>query len=103
MSAEVIDMNKKKKIDKLLLEQPLQPEKKFTTSKIRIGVGLLTLVTTFLLTIYYWNSLAWYVKLISGFIVLSLSPSVEDFKFLTMSYASYKEEWNKFHESKNKS
>lgn len=96
-------MNKKKKIDKLLLEQPLQSEKKFIASKIRVTVGLLTLVTIFVLTVYYWNSLAWYVKLISGFIVLSLSPSIEDFKFMTMSYASYKEEWNKFNESKNKS
>jgi len=88
-------MDKKKKIDKVFLEQPFRSKKKFIAGKISVAVALLTLVTTFALTIFYWNSLAWYVQLIAGFIVLSLSPSAGDFKFLIMSYDTYKDEWQK--------
>lgn len=96
-------MNEKTKTEKYLLEQPFLSEKKFKAVKVRTIVGLLVLVTTFVLSIYYWRSLAWYIQIILGFIILSLSPGIQDFKFFKVPYAVYKEEWSKFHESKNKS
>jgi len=95
-------MNEKKKIDKVFLEQPFRSKKKFIAGKISVTVFLLIATVTVVLTTYYWQSIAWYVKIILSFFVFGLAPDIEDIKFLKMPYDVYKEEWEEFHEKKNK-
>ncbi len=68
--------------------------------KISAIVGLLIIIITFTLTFYYWQSIAWYVKVVLAFMVFSLSPDIEDLKFIRLSYVAYKEEWEKFNNKK---
>lgn len=94
-------MIKKTNKKHVLLTQPLLTKRRFMVGKISAIIGLLIIIITFTLTFYYWQSITWYVKVSLAFIVFSLSPGIEDLKFLALSYAKYKEEWEKYNERKN--
>jgi phosphotransferase system glucose/maltose/N-acetylglucosamine-specific IIC component len=77
----------------ILLSQTLRSKKQFFISKIMMFICILSCLLTFILLIFYWDSLDWYIKVLLAFIIILLSPDFEDIKFIMKSYNSYFMEW----------
>lgn len=83
-----------------LLAQPLRTKKQYTVGKIIVFFTGVLCIAIFLLTLLYWNSLVWYYKVALAFLILFMSPDIDDIKFVVKSYDSYYEKWIKHNSSK---
>jgi len=92
-------MKKILKNNDVLLSQPLRSKKQYFVGKVIVFINIMLCLLIFILAIYYWKSLAWYFKVLLAFILLLLSPDIEDIKFIMKNYDSYSIEWkNNNHE-----
>lgn len=86
-------MNKIIRKKDFLLAQPLRTRKQYTLGKIAVLITGISCITIIILTIYYWDLLAWYFKLTLAFFVFLLSPDIESIKFIMKDYDIYREGW----------
>jgi len=93
-------MNKLLNNKDILLSQPLRTKKQYALGKITVFITGVSCITIFILTLFYWNLLAWYFKVALAFFVFLLSPDIEDIKFIIKSYDSYYREWKQHNSDK---